>query len=141
MSSQASSQRPSYFDCYFSGFRNRFGTKILQIFDPPEPSKTSIFIEKVIIFEVFEVSRSNACFVAYWQPLGLNFGAFPTLLGKPWGHFSGPKATTPKFPSPFWKLSASKCALNHPKLPKRYPLTPQKCQKGPPGPPQGRRGP
>ena len=113
---------------HFVGFCDCFGLD----FGGVRPPKSLIFIEKVVIFEVFEVLRSNALFVAFWKPLGLNFGAFPSLLGRLWGHFSGPKATTPKSPPHFLRVPASKCAPDLPKVPKRSPRTPQKCQNGPP---------
>ena len=119
------------FQLLFFLLSNPFWTRNLPIFDPPEPSKSSIFIERVVIFEVSTFSVRMLFFFASWQALGLIFGAFPSLLGRPWGHFSGPKATTPKSPPPLFERTCFKMRPGLPKSAKKVRDLPKVRKRSP----------
>ena len=63
----------------------------LQIFDPPRSPKSSIFIERVVIFQVFVVCRSKALLDPSWRPSWPYLGPSWGLLGASWRPFGGPK--------------------------------------------------
>ena len=50
--------------------------RFLSIFLPRHPEKSSFFVEKVVIFEVFRFFLSNALFEPSWDNLGTIWGAF-----------------------------------------------------------------
>ena len=130
MRSAASSKRPPHFTCYVSCFPNRFGIEICNVSNAQgHQNQASLWrISSLLWFGRFCVRmpsslRLGGLLISFFVPF--------QLYWEPWGHFSGPKATTPKFPPPFLRVSASKCAPDPqsakrvppdtPKVPKRSP--------------------
>ena len=104
-----------------------FRNQNLQIFDPPRPSKSSIFIERVVIFKVFEVLRSKALLDPSWRPSWPHLGPSWGLLGASWRPFGGPKPASKKsYPPPFKGI----CAKVRFRPPKDPPKDPQEAPKG-----------
>ena len=62
-----------------------FLTPLGSIFEGLGPSKSLIFIEKVVIFEVFQLFIFNVFWVLFWEPLGPSWGSLGTLLAAFWG--------------------------------------------------------
>ena len=67
-----------------------FRDQNLQIFDPPRLSKSSIFIETIDIFEVFQVLRSKALVDHSWRPFWPHLGSSWDLLGASWELLGAP---------------------------------------------------
>ena len=111
-----------------------FQTRTFVIFDPPKPSKSSIFIERVVICEGLNFCRSKAFFgpsrEAFWPNWGPSWG----LLGPSWRHFEGPKRRGITGTALLFDVYASKCASEPPRSPqeasKRLPKGPQKAPQG-----------
>ena len=61
----------------------------LQVFDPLELSKSSIFIERVIIFEGFDVLHSKGFFGPSWRPFWYFLWPSWALLEASWRHVGG----------------------------------------------------
>ena len=71
---------------------NPFRTRNLNIFDPPEPSKSSIFIERVVIFEISTFSVRMPSFLLLGNllasilvPFQASWGGLGAILGASWG--------------------------------------------------------
>ena len=66
----------------FSWFCDRFGHFFL-IF---QNQKSLIFIERVVVFEVFVVFTCDVTFVVFLWPLGASWGSLGRLLEASWRH-------------------------------------------------------
>ena len=128
------SQRPSYFDCYFSFCKHRCGIPSLQMFEPPRSSKSSIFIQNdVVVFEVFAVFICDVTFVVFLWRLGASWGSLGPPLGGSWQPsgaswpcLGGPSGTSLGILEGFLAAKA-------PKMPPRIPKTPPGGLPDPPG--------
>ena len=126
----------------FSWLCDRFGL----IFDSFRDQKSLIFIERVVIFEVFAVFTCDVTFVVFLWPLGASWGSLGPPFGgswRPsgasWARLGGASGTSLGF---LEGILAAKA----PKMPPRTPKTPPGGLPDPPGglpeaPPEASRRP
>ena len=107
----------------------------LQIFDPLEPSKSSIFIERVIIFEGFDVLSSKAYFGLSWHPFWHFLRPSWDVLGTSWRHVGGSwgfkTGESDIRPHPFARDMRQNACQIHPgkRAPRGAPRGPQETPK------------
>ena len=111
----------------------------LTIFSPSRPSKPSFSVERVVVFDVFAVLRSNGLLDLFSDNLGSIFGSSRPLRGPSGDHFSGPKGMAPiGGPPPFWRICVQ-VRFRPPKWSPRSPRTPQNDPQTSQNPAQNRR--
>ena len=90
----------------------------LQIFDPPELSKSSIFIERVVIFEIsmFPFEYLLLCFLAAsWPQFWCLLGPPGGFLGASWGHLGASWGLPVGFLGVSWGILVENWARERPK--------------------------
>jgi hypothetical protein len=114
MASEASSQRPSFFNYYFSCFRTRFGHEICQFSTPRNPPNQAFSLRRLSFlrfrrfpFECFFLILGSllASFLVPFQP---SWGGLGAILWASWGLPGG-------FLGVSWGFLVESWAREHPK--------------------------
>ena len=96
------------------------------------PPKSLIFIERVVIFEVFRIFDLDVVWGLFRWPLGPSWGSPGTLLAAFWGLLGPLGAVLGSSWGLLWEFLGASWATKRPRCSQDGPKSPQKAPKGSP---------